>query len=409
MKRISLLGSTGSIGRQTLDIVDKFNARLQVHSLAAHSNTSLLAQQIQKYRPKFAVVIDEKAYQSFRNEKIGSTELLSGNQGLEEIVSQPEVDLVVDAVVGAGGLLPCLKSIEHGKDIALANKEVLVMAGELVTRLAREKSVRIIPIDSEHSGMLQCLSAGKFEEVEKLIITGSGGPFLNTPWEEFGSITVEQALRHPTWRMGKKITIDSATLMNKALEIIEAYWLFGIPAEKIEVLIHPQSVIHSLVEYKDGSVIAQMAPPDMRLPIEYALFYPDRMPGVTVRLDLAQIGKLTFFEPDTEKFRSIRLAYKVLELGGTAPAALNAANEAAVNLFLQKQIPFVRITEIIEQVLDCQRVERSPSLDDILNRDAWARQKARELAQKVTIWLLPWLSSLFWEFWSSCMNSGISL
>jgi 1-deoxy-D-xylulose-5-phosphate reductoisomerase len=254
------------------------------------------------------------------------------------------------------------------------------MAGQLVTKECREKNVRLIPIDSEHSGMLQCLSAGKISEVEKLIITASGGPFLNTPVEELKKVTIQQALNHPTWRMGKKITIDSATLMNKALEIIEAHWLFGIEPEKIKVLIHPQSIIHSLVEFQDGSIIAQLAPPDMRLPIEYALFYPKRMPKVINNFDLSSVDKLTFQQVDMNKFKAVTFAYQVLKQGGTSPAVLNAANEMAVNLFLQEKLSFIRITEVIEEVLSRQTVEPNPNLDVLLEKDRWAREKTLEIA-----------------------------
>jgi 1-deoxy-D-xylulose-5-phosphate reductoisomerase len=381
MKKITLLGSTGSIGTQALEVVERFADELSVFALSAHSNPEVLSRQVAKFKPKFAVLTEPAAYDRLKGQIPEPTRLLSGNPGLRQIVSDPEVDLVVDALVGASGLLPCLQAIEAGKDIALANKEVLVMAGELVIQQAAEKGVRIIPIDSEHSGMLQCLAAGKMEEVENLIITASGGPFLNTPQEEMGKVTVQQALQHPTWSMGKKITIDSATLMNKALEIIEAHWLFGVEPKKIKVLIHPQSIVHSLVEYRDGSIIAQLAPPDMRLSIEYALFYPRRRPRVINQFDLTAVDRLTFAKPDFDKFKAPLFAYQVLEQRGTAPAVLNAANEVAVNLFLQEEIPYLRITEIIEKVLAAQRVEQNPGLDDILEKDCWAREKALQTAR----------------------------
>jgi 1-deoxy-D-xylulose-5-phosphate reductoisomerase len=380
MKKITLLGSTGSIGRQTLEVIERFPDDLSVFALSSHSNVELFSQQIARFKPKLAALTDESAYQKLKGKVAKETQLFFGENGLKQIVSAPEVNLVVDALVGAAGLLPCLQAIEAGKDIALANKEVLVMAGELVTKKCKEKNVRLIPIDSEHSGMLQCLSAGKISEVEKLIITASGGPFLNTPLEKLKSVNVAQALNHPTWRMGKKITIDSATLMNKALEIIEARWLFGIKPEKIKVLIHPQSIIHSLVEFIDGSIIAQLAPPDMRLPIEYALFYPHRREKVINNFSLPSVDKLTFQEVDLEKFKAVNFAYLVLQQSGTAPAVLNAANEVAVNLFLQEKILFIKILELIDQVLSRQRVEQNPDLDDILEKDHWAREKTKELA-----------------------------
>ncbi len=380
MKHIALLGSTGSIGRQTLEVIERFPGELTVFALSAHSNVELFSQQVVRFKPKYAVLTDRKSYEALKGKILQPTQLLFGAEGLKQLVSLPEVDLVVDSLVGAAGLLPCLQAIEAGKDIALANKEVLVMAGEIVTKKCKEENVRLIPIDSEHSGMLQCLSAGKINEVEKLIITASGGPFLNTSVEQLKNATVSQALNHPTWRMGKKITIDSATLMNKALEIIEAHWLFGIQPEKIKVLIHPQSIVHSLVEFTDGSIIAQLAPPDMRLPIEYALFYPERREKVINNFSLSSVDKLTFQEVDLERFKAVNFAYQVLKQGGTSPAVLNAANEVAVNLFLQEKILFIKIAELIEQVLSRQRVEQNPDLDDILEKDRWARETTEKLA-----------------------------
>jgi len=380
MKKVTLLGSTGSIGKQTLEVIERFPEELSVFALSAHSNIELLSEQVARFKPKLAVLTDQKSYEALKGKVSQATQLLFGADGLKQVVSAPEVNLVVDALVGAAGLSPCLQAIQAGKDIALANKEVLVMAGQLVTQKVKEKNVRLIPIDSEHSGMLQCLSAGKLSEVARLIITASGGPFLNTPLEGLQKVTVQQALNHPTWRMGKKITIDSATLMNKALEIIEAHWLFGIEPEKIKVLIHPQSIIHSLVEFIDGSIVAQLAPPDMRLPIEYALFYPKRMPKVINNFALSSVDKLIFREPDLAKFKAITFAYQVLKRGGTAPAVLNAANEVAVNLFLQEKLSFIRITEVIEEVLSRQGVEPNPNLDDILEKDSWAREKTLEIA-----------------------------
>lgn len=380
MKQITLLGSTGSIGRQTLEVIERFPGELSLFALSAHSNIQLFSEQVAKLKPKFAVLTDQKSYEELKKKVPQPTQLLFGADGLKQIVSAPEIDLVVDALVGAAGLLPCLQAIEAGKDIALANKEVLVMAGQLVTQKIKERNVRLLPIDSEHSGMLQCLSAGKINEVQKLIITASGGPFLHTSPDDLRNVTVSQALSHPTWRMGKKITIDSATLMNKALEIIEAHWLFGIEPERIKVLIHPQSIVHSLVEFIDGSMVAQFAPPDMRLPIEYALFYPKRMPKVINNFSLPSVDKLTFQEVDLNKFKAVTFAYQVLKQGGTAPAVLNAANEVAVNLFLQEKLSFIRITEVIVEVLSRQTVEPNPNLEVILEKDRWAREKTLEIA-----------------------------
>ncbi len=378
MKNLVILGSTGSIGRSTLAVIENFPQDFTVWGLSAHSNVELLETQIQKHKPKLVTVTDEKSYQALKP-RISGCRLLFGIQGLKEMVSQAEVDMVVNGLVGAVGLSPSLATIEQGKTLALANKEVLVMAGELVTRKAQEKKVQILPIDSEHSGIFQSLFSGKKEEVKNLYLTASGGPFLNWDKKDFDKIKVSDALAHPTWKMGEKITVDSATLMNKALEIIEAHFLFKVSPEQIKVVIHPQSLVHALVEFVDGSIIAQMGPADMKLPIQYALFYPERKMATLNGFNLTNLKSLSFEEPDFEKFPALNLGYQVLRQKGTAAAVLNAANEVAVNQFLAQKIPFKRITSLVEQVLTCHAVISSSSLDDILKADQWAREKTLNL------------------------------
>ncbi|MEX2089055.1 MAG: 1-deoxy-D-xylulose-5-phosphate reductoisomerase, partial [Bacteroidota bacterium] len=306
-------------------------------------------------------------------------EVLSGEEGLEEIVTRDDVDTVISSLVGFAGLKPTISAIRHRKQVALANKETLVAAGELITGLVKEYGVRLIPIDSEHSAILQCLLGEDPLRIAKLILTASGGPFLHTPREAFSSITVEQALAHPNWNMGKKITVDSATLMNKGLEVIEAHWLFGLPANRIDVVIHPQSVIHSMVEFVDGSIKAQLGLPDMKIPIQYALTYPDRSPMNGARVSFPKLQSMTFFEPDKEKFPCLPLAYHALALGGTAPAALNAANETAVGAFLERKISFDRIPEMLEGALNHHRVRPSPEIQHIIEADEQARAFTRTL------------------------------
>lgn len=377
VKNVVVLGSTGSIGRNTLEVLSNFEERFSVFGLSTNTNVKLLEEQIKQFRPRMAVITDEESFQQFPRNY--DTEVLSGIDGLKELCSHPKVNLVINALVGSVGLLPSLKALESGKNLAIANKESLVMAGELLIGKAQKKGAEILPIDSEHSAIQQCLLSGKKEEVKRLILTASGGPFLRKSKEELKEITVEEALSHPTWEMGKKITIDSATLMNKGLEVIEAHWLFGIPPDRIKVLIHPQSIVHSMVEFVDGSVIAQMSLPDMKLPIQYALFYPQRVFSNNTSLDLTKTGHLTFLEPDTEKFPCLHLAYQALEMGGTAPAVLNAANEVAVGAFLACRIGFPDIEKIVQKALKQHQVKLYPDLDDILNADKWAGQTAKKL------------------------------
>lgn len=377
MKNVVVLGSTGSIGKNALKVLSNFADRFSLFGLSTNTNTHLLEDQIKQFSPKMAAITDQESFQQFSRDY--DTEILCGGDGLKRLCSHPQVDLVINALVGSVGLLPSLEALDSGKDLAIANKESLVMAGELLIQKAREKGAEILPIDSEHSAIKQCLLSGKKEEVGRLILTASGGPFLGKSKEELKQITVKEALSHPTWEMGKKITIDSATLMNKGLEVIEAHWLFGIPPDRIKVLIHPQSIIHSMVEFVDGSVIAQMSDPDMKLPIQYALFYPQRVFSNNTSLDLTKTGHLTFLEPDTEKFPCLHLAYRSLEMGGTAPAVLNAANEVAVEAFLARLIGFTDIQKIVHKTLRQHQVKLNPQLDDILNADKWARQTAKEL------------------------------
>lgn len=378
MKNLVILGSTGSIGKNTLEVIEHFPQEFMVVGLSAHSNIELLEAQIQKHKPQFVTITDEKSYRALK-EKSPNCKILFGIEGLQEMVSESEVDLVINGLVGSVGLLPSLAAIENGKTLALANKEVLVMAGELVTQKAQEKKAQILPIDSEHSGIFQCLFSGKKEEVKNLFLTASGGPFLNRDKKDFDKIKVSDALAHPTWKMGKKITVDSATLMNKTLEIIEAHWLFNMAPEKIKVVIHPQSIVHSLVEFIDGSIIAQMGPTDMKLPIQYALFYPERKVATSNGFNLTSVKNLTFQPPDTEKFPALKLGYQALKFKGTAPAVLNAANEVAVNCFLEEKISFKQISSIVEEVLSFHSVISAPGLDDILKADLWGREKTLTL------------------------------
>jgi len=377
MKNVVVLGSTGSIGKNSLEVLSNFPDRFSVFGLSANKNVKLLEEQIKQFRPRMAVITDEESFEHLPQDY--GTEILSGIDGLKRLCSHPQVNLVINALVGSVGILPSLEALDSGKNLAIANKESLVMAGELLIQKAEEKGGEILPIDSEHSAIKQCLLSGKKEEVKRLILTASGGPFLNKSRQSLEEITVEEALSHPTWEMGKKITIDSATLMNKGLEVIEAQWLFGIPSDRIEVLVHPQSIVHSMVEFVDGSVIAQMSLPDMKLPIQYALFYPQRIFSNNTSLDLTKAGQLTFLEPDTEKFPCLGLAYQALEMGGTAPAVLNAANEVAVEAFLAARIGFTDIQKIVKEALRRHQVKSCPRLDDILNADRWAKETGKEI------------------------------
>ena len=378
-RNIAVLGSTGSIGRNSLEVIKGLPDRFRVTYLTANKNTDLLAQQIRIFKPRGVVVLDENRASALKNQMNGSVEFLTGVHGLKEVVRRDDVDIVISSLVGFAGLEPTIEAIRHHKTVALANKETLVAAGQLITALLREYGVQLIPIDSEHSAILQCLQGEDPARIARLILTASGGPFLNKPLQEFGSITVDQALHHPNWQMGRKITVDSATLMNKGLEVIEAHWLFGLPAQKIDVVIHPQSIIHSMVEFVDGSVKAQLGIPDMKLPIQYALTFPDRFPMNGERLSFPKLQSMTFSEPDRNKFRCLQLAYDALSRGGTLPAAMNAANEVAVEAFLTKRITFKRIPEVIENAMTTHKTISSPELPDIIEADRLTRQHAATL------------------------------
>ncbi len=379
MKNIAILGSTGSIGRSSLEVIKNLPERFRVTYLTANKNIELLQKQIAHVHPRGVVVLD-KCNASALEKVLGSqTTVLSGEEGLLEIVKRDDVDIVISSLVGFAGLKPTIEAMKQGKTIALANKETLVVAGQLMTSLLKEYGARLVPIDSEHSAIMQCLVGEEPSHVAKLILTASGGPFLNKPLSEFESITVEEALNHPNWSMGKKVTIDSATLMNKGLEVIEAHWLFDLPPERIEVVIHPQSIIHSMVEFIDGSLKAQMGLPDMKIPIQYALTYPSRAAMNGKRVDFPKLCAMTFFEPDRKKFRCLQIAFDVLDLGGTAPAAMNAANEVAVEAFLGKKITFNKIPELIDKAISSHRSIPTPDLDDIVAADASVRKYVHSL------------------------------
>lgn len=375
MKGLSILGSTGSIGLSTLEVVRKNPGRFKVVSLCAGANAGLLEDQIKEFSPLFVSLEDQEAA-SLLSKKV-DCEVGHGLSGASQAASYGEVDLCVSAISGAAGLVPTLTAIRAGINIALANKETLVMAGEIVTAEARAAKVDIFPIDSEHSAVFQALLGHRTEDVERIILTASGGPFLGLSLDELSNVTPADALKHPNWDMGRKITIDSSTLLNKGLEVIEARWLFDLPSEKISVLVHPQSLVHSMVEYVDGSIVAQMATPDMKGPIAYALSYPERIENATGRLDLTGRA-LEFEEPDLVRFPCLGLAYRALQCEGTMPAVLNAADEIAVEAFLDGQIPYTGIFETLSSVMDAHRVVASPTLDDILDADIWARSRALE-------------------------------
>lgn len=375
---IAILGSTGSIGRNALRVIDALGPGYKVVGLSAHSSIELLAEQVRCCKPACVAVSNGEYAGRFRAlMDEWDAELLVGPDGLVELARSDGVDTVLTAVVGAAGLPSVLAAARTGKRLAIANKEPLVVAGELLTRIARENGSMLLPVDSEHSAVFQAMQSGTTSEIRRIILTGSGGPFRGASREDLERVTREQALSHPTWQMGPKITIDSATMMNKALEVIEARWLFDVPVEKIEVLIHPESIVHSLVEFVDGSVVAQLGEPDMCLPIQYALTYPKRVAGIAKPLRLEEIGKLHFERPAPGIFRALTLAYEVARAGGTAPAVFNAANEAAVEAFLAGHIRFVQIVELIEHCLDSHEVGRANTLEELLEADAWARAQVR--------------------------------
>jgi 1-deoxy-D-xylulose-5-phosphate reductoisomerase len=382
MKRLAILGSTGSIGVNTLDIVRQFPERFKVISLSAGLNTQLLKQQIVQFRPKVVSVLNKELSEALQRELSNlPVEIVHGVEGLIQVATHPEVDQVVSAIVGAVGLIPTLSAIKTRKAIALANKESLVMAGKIVMDEAKRNNVQIFPVDSEHSAIFQALLGHQKEDVHRLILTASGGPFLNLPISRLQEVTVKEALNHPHWEMGKKITIDSASLMNKGLEVIEAHWLFNIPVEKIVVQIHPQSVVHSMVEYIDGSIVAQMGIADMRIPIAYALSFPQRLNLKLSPLDLSQTGGLTFFPPDPERFPCLKLAYRSIEIGETMPAILNAANEIGVNAFLEGSLKFTEVPLLLKRVMEEHEVKLVHTVEDILKADHWARERSKAILE----------------------------
>jgi 1-deoxy-D-xylulose-5-phosphate reductoisomerase len=381
MKKITLLGSTGSIGQSALDVIAGHPDKFRVAALVAGRNVRLLARQIVEFRPDVAAVHSRKEADALKR-LLGPKNrvpVLYDETGILEAAAHDGADMVVSAISGAAGLKPTLAAIDAGKDIALANKETLVAAGSVVMKKAGRKKISLLPVDSEHSAIFQCLAGQKKENLKRIILTASGGPFLKSSRKELKAVTPAQALRHPRWKMGRKITIDSASLMNKGLEVIEARWLFNLDVDRIDVLIHPQSTVHSLIELIDGSLLAQLGIADMRIPIAYALSYPDRLENPLPGLNLAAAGELLFAEPDMKKFPCLRLAYEAGRLGGTAPAALNAANEEAVGAFLENKICFTDLPKVIEKVLDRQVVKQNPSLEDILQVDGQSRAQARSV------------------------------
>lgn len=379
MKKLSILGSTGSVGTQTLDVVALHPESFQVDGLAAGNNTALLLEQIKRFKPRRVSVASRELAEQIRPEIPGDTKLFYGEEGLVEIAAGGDADYVVTAVVGSVGLRSTLAAIEAGKDIGLANKETLVTAGHLVTEAVRRKGVSLLPIDSEHSAIFQCLNGEDPDDIHSITITASGGSFRDRTREQLRDVTVEDALRHPNWSMGAKITIDSATMVNKGLEVIEAHWLFGLPYEQINVLLHPESVVHSFVEFKDSSIIAQLGSPDMRVPIQYALTYPKRLPSPAQRLSLAQAGQLTFREMDLERYPALRMAIECGKLGGTATTVFNAANEIAVARFLRREISFLRIEEILEKAIAGHTPVLHPNLEEIEECDRSIRKLAELL------------------------------
>lgn len=377
MKTIAVMGSTGSIGRQTLDVVKANPEKVKIGALAANGNDELMEEQIRKFNPDIAAVFDDAAANRLRNRYHGKTEILSGEEGLLAVATYSNIDTVVAAVSGYAGLRSTLAAVEHKKNIALANKETLVAAGGLFIEAVKRNNVSLLPVDSEHSAIFQSLNGERNDEIKRLLITASGGPFRGQQKSDLEKVSLEQCLKHPRWSMGKKITVDSATLANKGLEVIEAHWLFGIDYDKIDVVVHPQSIIHSLVEFKDGSVIAQMGLTDMKLPIQYALSFPKRWDNAFGQLDLVKASPLTFEQPDVETFPLLKLAVECGQMGGTAPCAFNAANEEAVYAFLAGKIKFLDIAAIVLNTLDMHKNITVPTIEDIENCDKESRANAR--------------------------------
>ncbi|MCK4240211.1 MAG: 1-deoxy-D-xylulose-5-phosphate reductoisomerase [Candidatus Atribacteria bacterium] len=382
-RKIVILGSTGSIGKQTLDIIKNYPDEFDVIGLGGWENVNLLKEQIIAFKPKISVVKNEHLANNLKKElnNFNKTKIYWGIDGLIKISTLEEVDMVVVAITGIASLVPTFEAIKHRKKIALASKEAMVVAGELLTREAKVRNTIILPIDSEHSAIFQCLKNEPKNNIEKIILTASGGPLYNLTTSALKDVSVEDALNHPNWKMGKKVTIDSATLMNKGLEVIEARWLFGIPTDKIEIVIHPQSYVHSMVQFIDGTILAQLSEHDMKIPIQFALFYPERANNNYTRLDFARISQLTFKKPNFTKFSCIKLAYKALDINGTMPAVLNGANEIAVNAFLNKKINITDIPLIIQNIMKEHKAMPNPSINNILDADCWARERALSLCE----------------------------
>lgn len=377
-KKVVILGSTGSIGQQTLEVIRKYSNEFEVVGLSGWENTTFLKEQIKFFKPKIAVVKNEYIAKRLKKElnNLDNIEISWGTNGLVKISTLEEANIIVIAITGIASLIPTLEAVKRGKNIALSSKEAMVVAGELLVKEAKLRNAKILPIDSEHSAILQCLKNEQKDGVEKIILTASGGALYNLTETALKSVSIEDALNHPTWKMGKKVTIDSATLMNKGLEVIEAKWFFDIPAKKIEIVIHPQSYVHSMVQFIDGTILAQIGEHDMRIPIQYALFYPNRTINNFPRLELTKIGQLTFKKPNFNKFPCIKLAYQALEIGGTMPAVLNGANEIAVNAFLNSKISFSAIPLIIQNTMKEHKPKQNPNINDILDADYWARERA---------------------------------
>lgn len=382
MKRVVILGSTGSIGKSALEVIGRHQEKFAVTGLAAGSNIKVLEEQIRSFHPEIVAVYDSEASRRLK-ERVGNiVNVLTGQDGVNAVASYENSDFVLSAMVGFNGLLPTFNAIRAGKTIGLANKETLVVAGEIIMKEARSRGVKILPVDSEHSAVFQCLDGRSKDHLRRIILTASGGPFLNRKAEEFGNISPDEALRHPRWKMGKKVTIDSATLMNKGLEVIEASHLFALGPDEIGVVIHPESIIHSMVEFIDGTIISQQSVPDMKGPIAYALSYPERLSNIMPSIDLTEVGTLSFFKPDLEKFPCLRYAYDALRDGGTMPAVLNASNEVAVKSFLEGRIHFNEIPVIINETMSSHTSKGSPELTDIIEADRWARLKAEEIVRQ---------------------------
>ena len=385
MKKISILGSTGSIGTQALDVVRKLPNEFKICALAANSNVELFSAQVEEFQPELAVLADEDAYKKFKAEKnFPNVEIAGGHQAFIDAAGYGDAEIVLTAMSGIAGLEPTINAIGHKKNIALANKETLVTAGEMIMNLAKDFNVKILPVDSEHGAIFQCLQGENPKDLEKILLTASGGPFRGKNFDELQNVTVDEVLNHPTWNMGKKITVDSASLVNKGLEVIEAHWLYGVDYDKIQVVVHPQSIIHSMVEFCDGSVIAQLAEPDMRLPIQYALTFPNRLPSPIKHLNFWEVKNLTFEEPDLKTFRGLQLAYDAGKIGGTMPCVFNAANEVAVNAFLRGEIKFTQIYDVIENAMESHAVLKNISFGVLKAEDYSVRILSEKFIEKLS-------------------------